>query len=229
MLRVNADFNERVVVETNTLPWIASPQPQIKRKPLDRLGGEIARATSLVVYEPHSSFPEHRHGGGEEILVLKGTFSDESGNYGQGTYIRNPPGTKHSPYSPTGCILFVKLWQFCAEDNEVVRVNTQEMSWYEGLVPGLHVQPLHEHHGIHTALVNWAPNTQFQGHSHPGGEEIFVLEGVFHDEWGTYPKGTWIRSPRYSRHTPFTKSEGAMIYVKTGHLGATYLPFPSIV
>jgi anti-sigma factor ChrR (cupin superfamily) len=53
---------------------------------------------------------------------------------------------------------------------------------------------------------------------HPGGEEIFVLEGVFHDEYGSYPAGTWIRSPRFSKHAPFTKSEGATIYVKTGHL-----------
>jgi anti-sigma factor ChrR (cupin superfamily) len=78
--------------------------------------------------------------------------------------------------------------------------------------------PLHEFDGVGTALVRWAPNTVFNPHVHPGGEEILVLEGVFHDEHGSYPSGTWIRSPRYSKHTPFTKSEGALIYVKTGHL-----------
>jgi anti-sigma factor ChrR (cupin superfamily) len=78
--------------------------------------------------------------------------------------------------------------------------------------------PLHEFDGVGTALVKWAPNTVFNPHVHPGGEEILVLEGVFHDEHGSYPSGTWIRSPRYSTHKPFTKSEGALIYVKTGHL-----------
>ena len=86
------------------------------------------------------------------------------------------------------------------------------------MVPGLQVMPLHEHHGISTALVRWAPNTIFNAHIHPGGEEIFVLEGVFHDENGAYPKGSWLRSPCYSKHAPFTQAEGALIYVKVGHL-----------
>jgi anti-sigma factor ChrR (cupin superfamily) len=83
--------------------------------------------------------------------------------------------------------------------------------------------PLHEHGGISTALVKWAPNTRFTPHTHPGGEEILVLEGLFQDEFGAYPAGSWLRSPRWSRHTPFTGAEGALIYVKTGHLGAELL------
>ncbi|MBU6468578.1 MAG: cupin domain-containing protein [Betaproteobacteria bacterium] len=226
MLMINADFKERVVINTYLLSWTPSPQPQIKRKPLDRIGDEVARATSIVVYQPNSAFSEHTHGGGEEILVLEGVFSDESGDYGPGSYLRNPPGSRHTPLSQSGCTLFVKLWQFAEQDNEVIRIDTHHTPWYQGLVPGLHVMPLHEFDGVNTALVHWQPNTVFQGHTHPGGEEIFVLEGVFHDEWGSYPKGTWIRSPRYSRHTPFTKSEGALIYVKTGHLGADFIPLP---
>ena len=58
----------------------------------------------------------------------------------------------------------------------------------------------------------------FNPHQHSGGEEILVLEGVFHDEFGQYPKGSWIRTPHLSKHTPFTKEEGALIFVKTGHL-----------
>ena len=99
-----------------------------------------------------------------------------------------------------------------------IRVDTNAATWYPGLVPGLSVMPLHEFDGVGTALVMWAPDTIFNPHVHPGGEEIFVLQGVFHDEHGSYPTGTWIRSPRYSKHAPFTKSEGALIYVKTGHL-----------
>ena len=58
----------------------------------------------------------------------------------------------------------------------------------------------------------------FQPHKHWGGEEILVLEGTFYDEHGVYPKGTWIRSAHLSEHHPYTKEEGALIFVKTGHL-----------
>ena len=78
--------------------------------------------------------------------------------------------------------------------------------------------PLHNFNNEHTALVKWEPNTIFNTHQHSGGEEILVLEGVFHDEFGQYPKGSWIRTPHLSKHTPFTKEEGALIFVKTGHL-----------
>ena len=60
-------------------------------------------------------------------------------------------------------------------------------------------------------------------HVHPGGEEILVLEGVFYDEHGDYPAGSWLRNPRYSEHTPFTGKEGALIYVKVGHIDAGLL------
>lgn len=83
---------------------------------------------------------------------------------------------------------------------------------------GLTVMPLHEYEGEHVALVKWAPNTQFKAHQHWGGEEILVIAGTFYDEHGSYPAGTWLRSPHMSQHTPFTKEDGALIYVKTGHL-----------
>lgn len=217
-MNINSDFAQKVVIDTSALNWTPSPLPGIERKYLDRVGDEIARASSLVKYSPDSSFTEHTHSGGEEILVLEGTFSDEDADYPAGTYIRNPPNSKHAPYSKEGCVLFVKLRQFSAQDESKVRIDTNTATWHPGLVPGLSVMPLHEIDGVGTALVHWAPNTIFNPHVHPGGEEIFVLRGVFHDEHGSYPEGTWIRSPRYSKHAPFTKAEGALIYVKTGHL-----------
>jgi anti-sigma factor ChrR (cupin superfamily) len=185
---------------------------------LDREGGEVARATSVVRYAPNTEFTPHTHDGGEEILVLDGCFSDERGNYSAGMYLRNPPGSQHAPFSKDGCTLFVKLQQFAQSDHQELRINTKTKDWYPGLVPGLSVMPLHEHDGVSTALVRWAPNTVFNPHVHPGGEEIYVLDGVFHDEFGVYPKGSWIRSPRYSKHAPFTKEERTLIYVKVGHL-----------
>ena len=217
-MNVNDDFTMQAVVDTNKLVWIQSPAAGVERKFLDRVGNKIARASSLVRYAPNSSFAPHTHDGGEEILVLDGTFSDENGDYAAGTYLRNPPKSFHSPHSKDGCTIFVKLRQFHENDSAAVRIDTTAANWYPGLVNGLSVMPLHEFDGVGTALVRWAPNTIFRPHVHPGGEEILVLEGIFHDEHGSYPKGTWIRSPRYSKHAPFTKSEGAVIYVKTGHL-----------
>ena len=217
-LQINADFDQRAVAQPADARWQPSPLPGVERCMFDRVGGEVARATSLVRYAPGSHFDRHDHDGGEEILVLDGVFTDDSGDHPAGTYLRNPPGSAHAPSSRDGCLLFVKLRQFAADDLQPVRIATRTEPWRQGLVPGLSVMPLHEHGGISTALVRWAPNTQFHAHTHPGGEEIFVLEGVFRDEVGTYPAGSWLRSPRWSRHAPFTGAEGAIIYVKVGHL-----------
>ena len=217
-MNFNSDFTKKAVLHTNDLEWMASPATGVSRKYLDRIGDEVARATSIVRYEPNAYFDAHTHEGGEEIFVLDGVFSDEGGDHPAGTYIRNPPNSKHTPHSKDGCVLFVKLRQFHLDDISTIRIDTNAATWYPGLVPGLSVMPLHEFDGVGTALVRWAPDTIFNPHVHPGGEEILVLQGVFHDEHGSYPTGTWIRSPRYSKHAPFTKSEGALIYVKTGHL-----------
>ena len=215
---VNADFALKAVMNTQDMNWEPSPVPGVERKYLDRVGGEVAIASTVVKYAANSSFTRHTHDGGEEILVLEGIFSDEFGDYPVGSYLRNPPKSSHTPFSKEGCTLFVKLRHFHPDDLETVRIDTSTATWYPGTVPGLSVMPLHEFDGVGTALVKWAPDTIFNPHVHPGGEEIFVIKGVFYDEHDSYPTGTWIRSPRYSKHAPFTKSEGALIYVKTGHL-----------
>jgi anti-sigma factor ChrR (cupin superfamily) len=184
---------------------------------LERDGDEVARATSLVRYAPGSTFLAHSHGGGEEFFVLDGVFSDERGDYPAGTYVRNPVGSTHAPSSREGCLILVKLWQMQPDDQQRVVIDTTRAPWFPGLTKGLEVMPLHSHGYETVALVKWAPGTEFQPHRHWGGEEIFVLDGVFEDEFGTYPKGTWLRNPSGSHHTPFSRL-GCLIYVKTGHL-----------
>lgn len=214
---INDDLSKRALVFTEQEPWEKSPASGVWRKKLDRHGEESGRATSIVKYEPRSSFAEHSHTDGEEFLVLEGTFSDESGDFSAGTYVRNPDGYRHTPFSANGCSIFVKLCQFQKRDDERKIINTKNAEWVPGLVTGLSVLPLHTFEYENIALVRWNPGTYFQRHTHVGGEEILVLEGVFEDEYGQYPAGTWIRNPPDSEHTPFSK-EGCLIYVKTGHL-----------
>ena len=216
---LHVDFEQRVVIRPDDYRWVNSPMPGVEHMMLDRVGEEVGRATSIVRYEPHSAFSSHTHSGGEEFFVLDGVFADEHGRYEKGSYVRNPIGTSHTPnIGEEGATIFVKLHQFKREDSAQKAINTLDTPWHQGLVEGLTVMPLHEFEGEHVALVKWAPHTQFNPHQHWGGEEIFVLEGTFYDEHGSYPKGTWIRSPHLSKHTPFTKEDGALIYVKTGHL-----------
>lgn len=221
-MRLNADFTQRIVIRPGDTPWQASPSPGVTRRMLDRVGDEAARATSLVRYAPGSVFPEHSHPDGEEILVLDGVFTDERGDHGPGTYLRNPDGSRHAPRSAGGCTLFVKLRQFQPGDTESVRIDTTAAEWRPGLVPGLRVMSLHSFGTQHTALVDWAPGTVFQRHTHWGGEEILVLDGQFEDEHGVYPAGSWLRSPHLSQHVPRAPL-GARILVKTGHLDADFL------
>jgi anti-sigma factor ChrR (cupin superfamily) len=216
-LQLHADETQRCVVDSQTLAWLDSPSPLMQRRLLARDGGEVARATSVVRYAAGARFADHVHDLGEEILVLSGTLSDDKGDYRPGTYLKNPPGSRHAPFSGDGCTLFVKLRHLQAQDSARIVVDTQRARWHQGRVPGLTVLPLSEFGTTHTALVRWAPGTFFNPHRHYGGEEIFVVEGVFEDEHGRYRAGSWLRSPHLSQHQPFSRN-GCLILVKTGHL-----------
>ncbi|RCU52917.1 cupin [Corallincola holothuriorum] len=213
---LNMNFKQAVVINVAELDWIASPSAGVLRKPLARDDKEAGHVTSIVRYEAGSCFSPHPHPLGEEIFVLDGVFSDESGDYGAGTYLRHPPGSAHAPFSEQGCTIFVKLNQFDSRDGQTVRIDTSTSPWQPG-IGGLEVMPLHQFEHEHIALVRWPAGERFQPHRHFGGEEILVLSGEFKDEHGSYPKGTWIRSPHMSQHYPFVEEE-TIILVKTGHL-----------
>jgi len=220
-MRLNADFSERVVIRPDDYEWVESPMPGVERMMLDRIGDEVARATSLVRYAPGSTFSSHVHTGGEEFLVLEGEFGDEHNSYPKGSYVRNPIGTSHTPgVGDDGCIIFVKLQQFEAADQAQFAIDTSKAEFRPAPTAGIEYLHLHECGSERVALIRWAPNTRYERHEHEGGEEVLVLEGAYYDEFGDYPAGTWVRSPDGSPHEPYTKEEGALIYVKTGHLGA---------
>lgn len=216
-MKLNQDISRRVVLELSTLQWADSSLPGIECKLLDQHGDEILRSTSVLRYKSNTHIERQANMPGQEILVLEGVYEDDSGSYGAGTYILNPPGTSHATGSKSGCTIFVKNNAPALADAQRTTIDTRASDWFQGLVSGLTVLPLAEIATKHTALVRWAPETRFTPHRHYGGEEILVLEGVFEDEFGKYPAGTWMRSPHMSGHQPFS-IEGCLILVMTGHL-----------
>ena len=216
-MKRRADFGRREVVLPGDEAWRAAPTPGAERRILARSEGAVPRETSIVRYDAGAG----THAAGGEFLVLAGSFHDQDSDYPEGTYVRAPLGPVPEWWAgPDGAVMFVKLHQLPADETRRVVIDTRVGLWRQGLVAGLTVLPLHEHGSEHVALVQWAPFTRFRRHQHWGGEEILVLAGVFEDEHGRYPKGTWLRSPHLSEHNPFTGPDGALLYVKTGHLGA---------
>lgn len=225
-MRINADFNSAVHVDSESLAWHASPLPGVERRMLDRIGEEVARATTIVRYAPGSFFSPHRHDGGEEFLVLEGVFSDEHGDYGPLTYVRNPRGSTHKPFSKDGCTIFVKLWQMEEADQDFKRIDTTKGEWLTGPIGGIEEQPLHQYGNETVCLERWQPGTHYKARTYEGGAEYLVLEGQVSDGAGTYKQGAWLRLPPGHCHD-LESSTGALVYLKTGHLMSVEAPQPS--
>ncbi len=217
-MQLNTDLDRRVVVATGALPWIPSPLAGVERRILERDGDEVARVTSLVRYAPGSRFSAHEHAGGEEFLVLDGTFSDADGDYPAGTYVRNPVGSGHTPHSDDGTVILVKLWWMHPGDREFVRIDTtREDLWRPAADPGVTILALHAFGAETVALYRLAPGAAIEARDLPGGEEIFVVAGAAADLNGAYGVGDWIRAP-IGAAPALRASEGARLFVKRGHL-----------
>ena len=216
---INADLSQRAVVDVNRLPWVASPMVGVERKMLERDGGEVARATSLVRYAPGSKFAAHEHDGGEEFLVLDGVFQDEHGDYPAGTYVRNPPASSHSPASEPGCTIFVKLWQFDPGDRTPVRVDTSGVSFASAPgFSGVEFALLYEGAGELVLLERWAPGTNISVPV-PGGIELLALGGSFIEGGEEFTELSWLRLPPGARLQAIAGHDGCKLWVKSGHLG----------
>ena len=213
---INSDFSCRAIVTAEDHRWVASPQPGVERVMLDRIGGERARATSLVRYQPRSVFPAHGHPGGEEIFVLSGTFSDSSGNYGPGWYLRNPPGSSHQPSSIDGALIFVKLWQMAEDESTAVRIDTHDpASWHR---EGAHeVCTLYQSAHEQVSLQKFPSGTPVILDTHDGAE-LLVLDGQIAEGREHLDRGSWMRLPPGSNCALTAGAGGLTIYLKTGHL-----------
>ncbi|TKV08113.1 anti-sigma factor [Citrobacter sp. wls619] len=219
---LNADFTKHAVVIPDNAQWTCSPQPGVERIMLDRIGHEQARATSLVRYAPHSEFPMHSHPGGEEILVLSGTFTENGTDYPSGWYLRNPDGSSHQPSSHEGTTIFVKLRQMVKNENQFIRIDTNDSSnWHR--MTQRDICPLYSDNMESVALIKLAAGERLFCSPVSGGAEILLLEGEMTDPNGIYPKGSWLRFPPGDMPALIAYAGGVTLYLKTGHLNPATL------
>ncbi len=214
-MELNADFEERVLVHSDTLEWQASPMPGVDRRMLDRIGGEVARATTIVRYAPGSQFSAHTHTGGEEFIVLDGVFQDEHGDFPEGTYVRNPPTSQHTPGSEPGCTIFVKLWQFdMADRTQFRKTMAEELGAPEN---GVATALLHEDDRETVTYHHLDAGAQFDVTA-DGGIEALMIGGEMTVGGDTLRKGSWLRLPQGQTLHAVAGDAGAKVWIKTGHL-----------
>ena len=215
---LNADFSKRVLLHSDEIEWLASPMAGVHRRMLDRIGDEVARATTIVRYAPGSKFSPHVHTGGEEFIVLDGVFQDEHGDYPVGSYVRNPPQSSHTPGSEPGCVIFVKLWQFDLEDRTQVKIDMNKMaSVRPNTREGIQVMPLFEDARESVRMETWAPDAQVTLEC-PEGGEFLVLDGEVTTEGDVLHKHSWLRMPMGSALQATAGQDGAKVWMKTRHL-----------
>lgn len=215
---LHGDLSARAVAHSTAMPWVASPSASVQRKRLHRTGGEEdGQVTSVVRYAAGAKFPAHDHPEGEEILVLDGIFSDEHGDWPAGTFLANPEGFRHAPFSREGCMLFVKLRQLAGTERVHVALQTHSMDWSATSTPGIARKTLLDEASSpdETHLERWSMDASPGRRTYPGGAELFVVEGMFSDEADTYETHSWVRLPPGATHHPRPARE-CVVYIKTG-------------
>lgn len=214
---INSDYGQRAVVHGGRVEGVPSPMPGVERKMLDRVGDEVARATSIVTYAADSSFSAHTHDGGEEFLVLDGVFQDDHGDYPAGTYVRNPPTSRHVPRSQPGCTILVKLHQFDPSDRTFARMDINKMGRVpDPERPGVDRTPLYVDERERVEVLTLSPGTEVRL-ADAGGLELFVVDGEPEVDGEAFSPQSWLRLP--PSEMALIKTEGcARLWVKTGHL-----------
>jgi len=223
-MNVNDDFSKRVVMHGDSIEWESSPMPGVDRRRLDRVEGENERVTTIVRYAAGSQFSSHVHGGGEEFIVLDGVFEDDYGAWPQGSYIRNPPGSKHTPGSALGCTIFVKLWQFDPDDRTFIHTNINKLGAIdEAHRPGVSASPLFRDDSEDVRFERWSNHSTIEI-DNTGGAEIFVIDGIFRQAEDTFQKLSWLRLPPGGPTIVSTGDDQALVWIKTGHLRQLVAP-----
>jgi hypothetical protein len=220
-MELNADFTKRVIVHSDKLEWQASPMKGVDRRMLDRIGDEVARATSIVRYAPGSKFSAHTHSGGEEFIVLDGVFQDEHGDFPTGTYVRNPPTTSHTPGSDEGCTIFVKLWQFDMGDRTQFRKNM--IAELGNPVDGCATAILHKDEREVVTYSHLDANATLRSEV-SGGTELLIISGSIVIAGEDCGRNAWVRLPEGEPLMAVAGAQGAKVWMKTGHLAFAKAP-----
>ena len=205
---ININYDIQVSINESTLTWQKDEFLNCYKKIFSQ---DEDKQTLLLKLDKNATFKNSNKTNSVELYVLEGVYENEFGSFSKGTYLKLPQENEAKISSKEGCIVFKKI-NYLQNTKETSIVNTQKEPWLQGQ-GNLSVKPLSDQ----TALVHWPKDEVFSPHTHWGGEEIFVLKGIFMDEHGSFEKGTWIRSPHLSRHYPFVKEE-TIIFVKTGHM-----------
>ena len=217
-MELNADFSQDVRIAYDDTPWRASPGAGVERKMLDRIGQEVARATTIVRFAPGSAFAPHTHAGGEEYIVLEGVFQDEDGDFPVGTYVRNPPTSRHTPSSEPGATIFVKLWQFDPDDRAHVRIDTNTVPTApDATRADVETATLFRDDHEHVRLDVWSAGVRHVLDA-PNGAEVLVLEGSIATADANMTPRDWLRLAPGSSADLTAGPDGARLWVKTGHL-----------
>jgi hypothetical protein len=217
-IELNANFNKRASVHTAKMEWKASPMTGVERRMSERIGGEVARATSIVRYATGSAFSPHVHTGGEEFLVLDGVFQDEHGDFPKGSYVRNPPQSSHAPGSKDGCTIFVKLWQFEISDRTQISTEPSQTELHDiAGRDGVRMMPLFHDTREDARLELWQAGKRVT-YTPEGGLEILVIEGSFLEQGETFDEQSWLRLPVDANLDVKVGPEGCLCWVKEGHL-----------
>jgi anti-sigma factor ChrR (cupin superfamily) len=206
-VNINDNYDQSVSISINDIkPFVQKELGYTERV----LSFDGHRKTVILELNNKSKFANISEFQAVEIFVLEGVYSNEFGDFGKGTYLNLPLENQEKVFCHNNCKVFKKSNYEGTKEQIIIDTNKEE--WLEGY-GNLTVMPLSDN----TALVNWPKDEKFIEHKHWGGEEIFVLSGIFMDEYGVFPKDTWIRNHHLSSHIPFVQEE-TMIFVKTGHL-----------
>ncbi|HSG91505.1 MAG TPA: cupin domain-containing protein [Pseudomonadales bacterium] len=194
---LGGDLSRRLLRRSSEMSWTSSPAGGVERKRFHRVGPpEAGQVTSLVRYAPRSRFPTHPHPQGEEILVLEGVFSDARGDWPAGTWLANPEGFEHAPFSEPGCLLFVKLRQYPgARPQQAIDTRAADAPYRPGAQAGSALTLFAEAGFPERISVERWPAGSALALFAAGGLELFVISGALEVDGEALDRHAFLRLP----------------------------------
>jgi len=228
-ISLNSDKSKAQLIRTSEIDWVGTSQAGgVYRKMIEREGTEkVARATTIVRFDPDQAFPRHTHAGGEEFLVLDGVWRDDYGAFPKYSYVRNYIGSGHTPsIGKEGCVILVKLRQMSLQSKDEPEHKAWGPHAFEGrrAADGVAEEKLFSSTLEQTAVQTWPANSSFDVTIPKHGAEIFVVDGSFSSELGEHDCWSWARIPNEGdeddKFHVTTGSDPVYVWIKMGHLAS---------